>query len=80
MHELQLCHMKPSLICHGILFFILIPIAGGLEQQIIIDYADEKVAVKCDLCADRWLFIISTGRSGSTSIFTMLNLVPGELN
>jgi hypothetical protein len=42
-----------------------------------VDYSDNKVKVRCDLCADQWLFIISTGRSGSTSLMTMLNLVPG---
>jgi hypothetical protein len=42
-----------------------------------VDNSDNKVKVRCDLCADQWLFVISTGRSGSTSLMTMLNLVPG---
>jgi hypothetical protein len=43
----------------------------------MVDYSETKVKAKCDLCADQWMFIISTGRSGSTSIFSMLNLIPG---
>eukprot|EP00971_Amphidinium_carterae_P006086 119878-Amphidinium_carterae.1 len=31
----------------------------------------------CDLCADEWVFIIATGRSGSTTLLNMLNLIPG---
>ena len=31
----------------------------------------------CDLCAHRWVFIISAGRSGSTSLLEGLNSLPG---
>lgn len=50
---------------------------GRNGSSTVIDYSENKVSVKCDLCSDQWLFIISTGRSGSTSIMTMLNLIPG---
>jgi len=30
----------------------------------------------CDLCSRRWLFVVSTGRSGSTTLMNMLNVVP----
>ena len=33
--------------------------------------------IMCDLCATRWLFVLATGRSGSTTIFEMLNRMPG---
>lgn len=34
-------------------------------------------AVACDLCKDnRWLFAISTGRSGSTTLMKMVNALP----
>mmetsp|Transcript_36546 Transcript_36546/g.66973 ORF Transcript_36546/g.66973 Transcript_36546/m.66973 type:complete len:306 (-) Transcript_36546:101-1018(-) len=34
---------------------------------------------ECDLCGgdQRWLFVIGTGRSGSTSVMSMLNAIPG---
>lgn len=31
----------------------------------------------CDLCARKWVFVISTGRAGSTSILEGLNALPG---
>lgn len=31
----------------------------------------------CDLCARSWVFIVSTGRSGSTSLLEALNSLPG---
>jgi len=31
----------------------------------------------CNLCKDNWLFILGTGRSGTTSLMTMLNAIPG---
>eukprot|EP00040_Diaphanoeca_grandis_P043548 m.268400 g.268400 ORF g.268400 m.268400 type:complete len:268 (+) comp78342_c0_seq1:188-991(+) len=32
----------------------------------------------CDLCHDnKWVFVVATGRSGSTTIMSMLNSVPG---
>ena len=31
----------------------------------------------CDLCEHKWIFVIATGRSGSTSIFEGLNALPG---
>eukprot|EP00924_Labyrinthula_sp_SR-Ha-C_P015000 snap_masked-scaffold_9-processed-gene-4.38-mRNA-1 protein AED:1.00 eAED:1.00 QI:0/0/0/0/1/1/2/0/284 len=31
----------------------------------------------CDLCDRNWVFILATGRSGSTTILNMLNLLPG---
>ena len=31
----------------------------------------------CDLCADNWIIVVGTGRSGSTTIADMLNQVPG---
>jgi len=33
-------------------------------------------AAKCDLCARNWLFIVSTGRAGSTTLLNMLNEIP----
>ena len=37
-----------------------------------------KVVHTCDLCSEQWLFVLGTGRSGSTTIMSMLNLVPGR--
>ena len=34
-------------------------------------------AGSCDLCADHWVFVFATGRSGSTSIMEALNSLPG---
>lgn len=34
-------------------------------------------SAQCDLCSEQWLFILSTGRSGSTSILEALNSLPG---
>ena len=51
--------------------------SDNMRNLTAVDYSDNKVKVRCDLCADQWLFVISTGRSGSTSLMTMLNLVPG---
>lgn len=31
---------------------------------------------ECNLCKDNWLFVLGTGRSGSTSVLTMLNAIP----
>ena len=31
----------------------------------------------CDLCAQKWVFILSAGRSGSTSLLEGLNSLPG---
>ena len=31
----------------------------------------------CDLCRDRWLFVVATGRSGSTTMMEMLTSIPG---
>ena len=31
----------------------------------------------CDLCAEQWVFVLATGRSGSTSIVEALNSLPG---
>jgi hypothetical protein len=31
----------------------------------------------CDLCAHDWLFVLSTGRAGSTSIMQAINNLPG---
>ena len=31
----------------------------------------------CDLCADDWIIVAGTGRSGSTTLIDMLNRVPG---
>ena len=68
--------VRISLMSFGCLFFIA-TLSRSSKLQTIMDYTHDKVSVQCDLCADNWLFIISTGRSGSTSVFTMLNLVPG---
>mmetsp|Transcript_5397 Transcript_5397/g.11902 ORF Transcript_5397/g.11902 Transcript_5397/m.11902 type:complete len:244 (-) Transcript_5397:51-782(-) len=38
---------------------------------------------QCDLCADetQWIFILGTGRSGSTTVLDMVNSIPGvDLN
>ena len=34
-------------------------------------------AETCDLCSDQWVFVLATGRSGSTSIWEALNSLPG---
>jgi len=35
-------------------------------------------SLSCDLCLQhRWLFVLATGRSGSTTMLTMLNAIPG---
>ena len=31
----------------------------------------------CDLCRDRWLFVVASGRSGSTTMMEMLTSIPG---
>jgi hypothetical protein len=33
-------------------------------------------AANCDLCARNWLFVVSTGRAGSTTLLNMLNEIP----
>ena len=35
-----------------------------------------ELITKCDLCATKWLLVIATGRSGSTTILNMLNILP----
>ncbi|KAJ8613035.1 hypothetical protein CTAYLR_004067 [Chrysophaeum taylorii] len=36
--------------------------------------------VPCDLCRDHnWLFVVASGRSGSTAVMDMLNAIPGVL-
>lgn len=34
-------------------------------------------AAKCDLCSQKWLFVVGLGRSGSTSLKDMLNGIDG---
>ena len=36
----------------------------------------QRAATSCDLCADQWVFVLATGRSGSTSIWEALNSLP----
>ena len=36
-----------------------------------------RIEGACDLCRHRWIFIVATGRSGSTSILEGLNALPG---
>jgi len=31
----------------------------------------------CDLCEQNWVFVVATGRSGSTTVMEMLNEIPG---
>ena len=31
---------------------------------------------KCDLCSRKWLFIVGTGRSGSTTLLNMIDVIP----
>ena len=40
-----------------------------------VDGNQEKKS--CDLCGQRWLFVLATGRSGSTTVLNMLNALPG---
>mmetsp|Transcript_110620 Transcript_110620/g.323681 ORF Transcript_110620/g.323681 Transcript_110620/m.323681 type:complete len:291 (+) Transcript_110620:52-924(+) len=52
----------------------------GTEQGSLNDLADQlaRSAGKCDLCNGRnWVFIVGTGRSGSTTMVNMLNAIPG---
>ena len=40
--------------------------------------SDDGVAPRCDLCAQKWVFVIAAGgRTGSTSILEGLNALPG---
>ena len=34
----------------------------------------------CTLCEDDWLFVVGTGRSGSTTVLAMLDLIPSVLS
>ena len=45
-------------------------------KQLQLRGSDEPVAM-CDLCAEQWVFVLATGRSGSTSIVEALNSLPG---
>ena len=36
-----------------------------------------SVPGQCDLCAQRWAFVLASGRSGSTSVLEALNSLPG---
>uniref|UniRef100_A0A7S1RBC7 Protein-tyrosine sulfotransferase n=1 Tax=Alexandrium catenella TaxID=2925 RepID=A0A7S1RBC7_ALECA len=50
--------------------------AGDAALQEVL----EGLALKhgeCDLCATKWLFVMSTGRSGSTTVLEMMGSVPG---
>ena len=42
-----------------------------------IAYADTQGPARCDLCAVPWLFILSSGRAGSTSLLEATNSLPG---
>ena len=39
--------------------------------------AAHAVAESCDLCDRRFVFVIATGRSGSTSVLETINSLPG---
>mmetsp|Transcript_56549 Transcript_56549/g.132652 ORF Transcript_56549/g.132652 Transcript_56549/m.132652 type:complete len:304 (-) Transcript_56549:179-1090(-) len=49
------------------------------ELERLLNSADLVDAGECDLCGGNqsWLFVIGTGRSGSTSLMSMLNAIPG---
>ena len=46
-------------------------------QQLLRPRASGKPTAVCDLCAEQWVFVLATGRSGSTSIVEALNSLPG---
>lgn len=48
--------------------------AAGLTERLLLD-----TPADCDLCggAQQWLFVLAGGRSGSTTVLSMLNAIPG---
>lgn len=46
------------------------------EAEGLVAAAGNKSKAACDLCSTNWLFIVSTGRSGSTTLMNMLNEIP----
>mmetsp|Transcript_27047 Transcript_27047/g.46928 ORF Transcript_27047/g.46928 Transcript_27047/m.46928 type:complete len:383 (-) Transcript_27047:47-1195(-) len=55
--------------------------ASSDEQAFFMSHLQEQLnrSAACDLCghSQHWLFILGTGRSGSTSLLQMVNEIPG---
>ena len=50
------------------------PQRGGAGAALVASNSDVGT---CNLCAHEWTFVLSTGRSGSTSLLDALNALPG---
>lgn len=63
------------------------PVPSPLARRSLLKAEDESEArvqppsatcgFRCDLSAYRWIFVLGVGRSGSTTILSMLNRLPG---
>ena len=51
--------------------------ANNIRDDFWCPHASCKNTGRCRTCENRYLFVIATGRSGSTTIMAMLNLLPG---
>mmetsp|Transcript_42150 Transcript_42150/g.132079 ORF Transcript_42150/g.132079 Transcript_42150/m.132079 type:complete len:273 (-) Transcript_42150:246-1064(-) len=52
------------------------PANDTARRLVTVSHQCNPTGVACDLCARKWLFVIATGRSGSTTVEQMLNALP----